>query len=67
MSFSSDVKEELSKQFSTARHCQIAELAAIISMCGDLIISENDQYSVKIHTENVAVARKCFTLLKKRI
>lgn len=31
MSFSSDVKEELSKQLSTARHCQIAEIAAIIS------------------------------------
>lgn len=65
MSFSGEVKEELSRQFSTARHCQIAEMAAIISMCGDIAISENDQYSVKIHTENVAVARKCFTLLKK--
>lgn len=65
MSFSSDVKEELSNQFSKARHCQIAELAAIVSMCGDIIISEDDMFSVKIHTENVAVARKCFTLLKK--
>ena len=34
MSFSSEVKEELSRQISTARHCQIAEIAAIISMCG---------------------------------
>ena len=65
MSFSSDVKEELSRQCSTARHCQMAELAAIISMCGDVLISGTDRYSVKIHTENVAVARKCFTLLKK--
>ena len=31
MSFSSKVKEELSRQFSPARHCQIAEIAAIIS------------------------------------
>lgn len=65
MSFSGDVKEELSRQFSAARHCQLAELAAIIGMCGDVVISETDQYSIKIHTENAAVARKCFTLLKK--
>ncbi|MGI6012428.1 MAG: DNA-binding protein WhiA [Ruminococcus sp.] len=65
MSFSGDVKEELSRQFSAARHCQLAELAAIISMCADVMISEKDEYSIKIHTENAAVARKCFTLLKK--
>ncbi len=31
MSFSSDVKEELAKQISKSRHCQLAELAGIIS------------------------------------
>lgn len=65
MSFSSDVKEELSRQLSPARHCQIAEIAAIISMCGSILISENDRYSVKIQTENVDVIRKCFTLFEK--
>ena len=65
MSFSSRVKEELSRQLSPARHCQIAEIAAIISLCGKIIISEEDRYTIKIHTENVAVARKYFTLLKK--
>ena len=65
MSFSSKLKEELSKQVSLARHCQIAEMAAIISLCGKIIISEDDFYTIKIHTENVAVARKYFTLLKK--
>ncbi len=65
MSFSSEVKDELSRQSTAARHCQIAEIAAIISMCGRILISENDEYIVKIHTENVAVARKYFTLLKK--
>lgn len=65
MSFSSNVKEELSRQLSTARHCQIAEIAAIISLCGRIQISERDRYCLKIHTENVAVARKYFTLLKK--
>lgn len=65
MSFSSKVKDELSRQYSAARHCQIAEVAAIISMCGRVQISENGKYTVKIHTENISVARKCFTLLKK--
>lgn len=65
MSFSARIKEELSRQLSPARHCQIAEIAAILSLCGRIQISGDDRYSVKIHTENVTVARKCFTLLKK--
>lgn len=65
MSFSSKVKEELSRQCPVSRHCQIAEIAAIISMCGRILISERDEYTVKIHTENITVARKYFTLLKK--
>lgn len=65
MSFSGKVKDELSKQCPVARHCQIAEVAAIISLCGRIGISKNDTYSVRIHTENIAVARKYFTLLKK--
>ena len=65
MSFSARVKDELSRQMSSARHCQIAETAAIISMCGRIQISENNRYCIKIHTENAAVARKYFTLLEK--
>ena len=65
MSFSSGVKDELSRHQTLARHCQIAEIAAIISMCGGVSISEKDHYSLKIQTENVYVARKYFTLLKK--
>lgn len=65
MSFSGNVKEELSRQISSARHCQIAECAAIISMCGAVVIDCRGRYSLKIRTENLAVARKCFTLLEK--
>lgn len=65
MSFSGRVKEELSRQYSPARHCRIAELAVIISMCGNVCISSREKYTLKIRTENLAVARKCFTLLKK--
>ena len=65
MSYASRIKDELSRQLSPARHCQIAEIAAIISLCGRISISADNRYCMKIHTENVAVARKCFTLLKK--
>ena len=65
MSFSKNVKEELAKQVSMARHCQIAEIAAIISLCGSISINEENQYFVKINTENLTVARKYFMLIKE--
>lgn len=65
MSFSSRVKEELSRQLSPARHCQIAETASIISLCGEVRTDGHGHFSIQISTENVAVARKYFTLLKK--
>ena len=65
LTFSGRTKEELSNHWSTARHCQIAEVAAIISMCGKVSIDSRERYSVKVRTENVSVARKYFTLLKK--
>lgn len=64
MSFSSNVKRELAHRFGEARHCKIAEIAAILNSCGQ-IDENNENFCVKIQTENVAVARKCFTLIKK--
>ena len=54
MSFSSTVKEELSRQLTTARHCQIAEMAAILSLCGRVKISASDHFAIAIHTDNLA-------------
>lgn len=65
LTFSGRVKEELSRQWNGAKHCQIAEIAAIISMCGKVSIDSRERYSVKIRTENISVARKYFTLLSK--
>ena len=65
MSFSGRVKEELSYQTGVAMHCRIAEIAAILSLFGKVNIDENGKVSVKIHTENLAVSRKYFTLVKK--
>ena len=65
MSFSGNVKEELSNQQNQARHCQIAELAALIGFCGIITVNSRSRYGLKIHTENKAVARKVFTLIEK--
>lgn len=65
MSFSGKIKEELSGQCPRARHCQLAELAAIAGMCGELREEENGGVSLRIQTENISVVRKGFTLLQK--
>ena len=61
MSFSGMVKEELSKQVGRSRHCQIAEIAALLSTCGKMTAKG----SLRFQTENDAVVRKYFTLLQK--
>ncbi len=65
MSFSSKVKEELAEQFPGGRHCLLAELAAISAMCGTFRVDGGGEEILTIHTENEAVARKCFTLVEK--
>ena len=65
MSFSAEVKEELSRQYSQARHCQIAELAAFLHFSGQYGQDKEGNLTIGLQTENEAVIRKCFTLLKK--
>nr|WP_315102493.1 DNA-binding protein WhiA [uncultured Catonella sp.] len=65
MSFSSEVKEELTEYLPRGRHCQIAELAAIIVLCGRVRITETGKYRLFIHTENIYTVRKYYTLLEK--
>ena len=62
MSFSGMVKEELAAHVSSARHCQLAELSALLLYNGGVCDGERH---LCLDTENEAVARKCFTLLKK--
>ena len=65
MSFSGNVKEELAGQISNARHCQIAECAAILYFSAGAAMEEEEHPVLKLSTENIAVARKYFTLLEK--
>ena len=63
MSFSSKVKGELSLHLGNGRHCEIAETAAIVNICGQTAVFGN-HFCLKMQTENFVVAKKCFTLLK---
>lgn len=64
MSFSGKVKEELGGQLPAARHCQIAELAAIFTLCGKLQTDGNGRYLLEIRTENLTVAAKSYILVE---
>ena len=64
MSFSGEVKEELSRQFHKSRHCQIAEIAAILSFAGKLEEFQEGR-RLSVYTENISLARKYFMLMKK--
>lgn len=65
MSFSADVKEELERVIPASRHCQLAELAALIYFGCKISQDTKGGYEVEVTSENPFVARKYFTLLKK--
>ena len=65
MSFSLNVKEELEKVIPNSRHCQVAELAAIIHFGCKIGMDNGSPEKVTIISENSSVSRKYFTLLKK--
>lgn len=58
MSFSSEVKEELLAHNSGGRHCQIAELTALLLFAGVRM-----EPTVRIQTENFRVAKKISVLI----
>ena len=62
MSFSSDVKAELAKQFGRSRHCQLAELAGMLEMEGKL---DPDTGRLILDTDNPVLKEKYEVLLKK--
>jgi DNA-binding transcriptional regulator WhiA len=61
MSFSSEVKEELAKQFGRSRHCQIAELAGILELEGML----DEEGKLVVSNENSLLQTKYGLLLQK--
>lgn len=57
MSFSFEVKEELENKIDSAKHCQLAELAAIVALNGEVKKGADEQIQLVITTENELVAR----------
>lgn len=62
MSFSSDVKMELARQYSKSRHCQVAELAAMIMQEGRISM---DPMELSFESENPMLMEKYATLMKR--
>ena len=66
MSFSSEVKNEVCHIGDDQPSCcNLAELAALIQICGSIHISGRRGVSLRINTENPGVARRIFLILKK--
>ncbi len=65
MSFSSKTKNDLSRIESQTKCCLVAELAALIRMSGTIQIGGLKRISIRFSTENAAIARRIFSLLKK--
>lgn len=64
MSFSAQVKDEIVKHIGTSRHCQLAELAALLHYSGEYF-AQGDRRGLVFTSENEQVMRKYFTLLLK--
>ena len=64
MSFSAQVKNELARIIHENPQVQLSELSAIIRMSGTLKLMGFNKLSFVISTENPAIARKVFTLIK---
>ncbi|MBM7608652.1 DNA-binding protein WhiA [Ureibacillus composti] len=63
MSFASETKKELT-QVEADDDCLKAEVSALIQMNGSLSFT-NRQLSIDVQTENAAIARRLYTIVKK--
>lgn len=64
MSFSSTTKNELSRIELNEDCCALAELSALVRMNGTIQIMGSNKLMLKFNTENAAIARRIFTILK---
>ena len=62
MSFASETKKEMTQEESKPC-CAKAELSALIRMNGSMSFS-NKMLSLDVQTENAAIARRLYTLIK---
>lgn len=65
MSFSGEVKEELVKLGNDARHCQIAELAAILIYSGAVRTGVSGEKMIELQSDALFETERCVRLLEK--
>jgi len=63
MSFSASAKAEVCRQKPEKECCELAELAAMLHTAGSISIS-GGEFMLRLDTENAAVARRAFLLIK---
>lgn len=63
MSFSATAKAEVCRMNTGKECCELAELSALIHTAGSISIS-GGAFSLRVDTENAAVARRVFALIK---
>ncbi|MBN1624816.1 MAG: DNA-binding protein WhiA [Clostridia bacterium] len=61
MSFSAKVKNELCRIENTDKCCAICEISAVIRLGAVFSMGESGHYTIKINTENAALARRIIT------
>lgn len=64
MSFSQIAKNEICRISGEDRHCELAELSALIKSSGTISLNGQHNIGFRISTENPAIARRVFSLLK---
>ena len=62
MSFTAEVKDELSRVEGRCTECDVAELAALVRVCGTLSFRGSGSYAIRVSTETGAVARTVIRL-----
>ena len=63
MSFSSDVKEELSRQYGRSRHCQLAEIAGMLHDYTKYLAEDTDDHAERSapYAKEILEETKAFT------
>ena len=63
MSFSSDVKTEIAEAANEARHCRIAELAAVINACG-IVSDTGEGFRLTLQADSEAVCNRAVKIIR---
>ena len=67
MSYTAEVRDELSRCEPACEYCDLATLAALVRVCGTLSIAGPDRYRLTVATETGAFARTMINLAHKML